>query len=121
MASETQQTVELQRSVRYGRLLIGGAILGGALGALITLFFPIPEGALYTMRQIAGFMLLIGAVIGLAIGGVLSLVLTAVAKRKRGTAVVDHVVAHEVPAATETPEAPEVPESESAQEVNDTK
>ncbi len=96
MASETQQTVELQRSVRYGRLLIGGAVLGGAIGSLITLFFPIAEGALYTMRQIAGFMLLIGAVVGLAAGGVLSLVLTAVVKRKHGTGVVEHVVAHEV-------------------------
>lgn len=92
MSHETQQVVQLQRSVRYGRLLIGGAVVGGAIGSLITLFFPIAEGALYTMGQIAGFMLLIGAIVGLTLGAVLALILTAVAKRKHGTGVVEQVI-----------------------------
>lgn len=90
MSSEIQQTVELQRSVRIGRLLIVGAIAGAIVGALLTTLFPVPEGALYTMGQIAGFMLLIGGVAGLAIGGVLALTLSAIAKRNRGTAVIEH-------------------------------
>ncbi|KAM9863472.1 hypothetical protein ACI1US_00629 [Leucobacter sp. BZR 635] len=92
MSTETQQTVELQRSVRIGRLLIVGAIVGGIVGALVTTLFPIPEGSLYTMGQIAGFTLLIGGVVGLTLGGVLALILSAVAKRKRGTAVLEHTV-----------------------------
>lgn len=91
MASETQQTVELQRSVRYGRLLIGGAIIGALLATLVTLLSPIPQKAMYTMAQISGFMLLIGGVVGLALGGVVALILTAVAKRRRGTGVLQHV------------------------------
>lgn len=90
MSSETQQTVELQRSVRIGRILIVGAIVGAVVGALVTTLFPVPGEALYTMGQIAGFMLLIGGVVGLALGGVLALILSAVAKRKRGTAVLEH-------------------------------
>lgn len=90
MSSETQQTVELQRSVRIGRILIVGAIVGAVVGALVTTLFPVPGEALYTMGQIAGFMLLIGGVVGLALGGLLALILSAVAKRKRGTAVLEH-------------------------------
>ncbi|GAA1326264.1 hypothetical protein ACFSWE_12875 [Leucobacter albus] len=90
MSSETQQTVELQRSVRIGRLLIVGAIIGAVVGGLVTTLFKVPEGALYTVGQIAGFMLLIGGAVGLTLGGVLALILSAVAKRKRGTAVIEH-------------------------------
>lgn len=90
MSSETQQSVELQRSVRIGRLLLVGAIAGAIIGALVTLMFKVPEGALYTVGQIAGFMLLIGGAVGLTLGGLLALILTAVAKRKRGTGVLQH-------------------------------
>lgn len=96
MTHETQATVELQRSVRYGRLLIGGAIVGAAIASLASLLFPIEEGALYSIGQIIGFMLLIGGAIGAGIGGVLSLVLSAVAKRKHGSAVVS--ITHETAA-----------------------
>lgn len=98
MVSEHQQVVELQRSVRYGRLLIGGAVVGGLIGALATTFFPIAEGSAYSLGQIAGFMLLVGAVVGLAIGGILSLVLTLVARRNRGTGVVSIGTGSDVPA-----------------------
>ncbi|MGO3146278.1 MAG: hypothetical protein ACTIJ6_01225 [Leucobacter sp.] len=106
MASEIQQTVELRRTVRYGRLLIVGAIVGAAIASLVTLLFPIAEGAMYTMGQIAGFMLLIGGIIGLAIGGVIALVLTSVAKRNQGTGVVSQVTESDIEAAPvqETPE-----------------
>lgn len=103
MSSENVQTVELRRSVRYGRLLIGGAVLGALVTSLITIFTPIPEGALYTLGQITGFMLLIGGVIGLAIGGLLALLLTLVARRQHGTG---SVVAVEEPIVTVVDEAP---------------
>ena len=107
MSSETQQSVELQRSVRIGRLLIVGAIVGAVAGALVTTFYPVPEGALYTMGQIAGFMLLIGGIVGLTLGGLLGLILSGVAKRQRGTAVLEHttVVGEGLPAAEAPVEA----------------
>lgn len=92
MSSETQQSVELQRSVRIGRLLIVGAIAGALVGALVTTFYKVPEGALYSLGQIAGFMLIIGGAVGLMLGGLLALILSAIAKRKRGTAVLEHTV-----------------------------
>ena len=88
MGNEQQQVVELQRSVRYGRLLIGCAVVGALIASLITIFFPVVDGKFYTLGQIAGFMLLVGGVIGLAVGGILSLILTIVARRNRGTGVV---------------------------------
>lgn len=110
MSSENVQTVELRRSVRYGRLLIGGAVLGALVASLITIFTPIPDGALYTLGQITGFMLLIGGVIGLAVGGLLALLLTLVARRQHGTG---SVVAVEEPIVTVVDEAPaEVPADE---------
>lgn len=103
MSSENQKTVELRRSVRYGRLLIGGAIVGGLIGSLLALTFPVPEGALYSVRQIAGFMLIIGGAVGLAISAVFALILSAVAKRKHGIGVVEQVFDEE-PAAEEVTE-----------------
>ena len=86
-AAETPREVSLQRSVRYGRILIVAALLGAVLGAVACLLFPIAEDAEYTMGQVVGFMVLIGGAIGLAVGGILSLVLGAVARRQRGTGV----------------------------------
>lgn len=103
MTHETQATVELQRSVRYGRLLIGGAVVGAAIASLGSLFFPVEEGALYSIGQIMGFMLLIGGAIGLALGGVLALILNLSAKRQRGTAVV--AIAHESEPVADQPAA----------------
>ncbi len=84
---ETRREVALQRSVRYGRILIGATVLGALIAALACLVFPIAEDAEYTMGQVVGFMVLIGGAVGLGIGGILSLILGLVAKRQRGTGV----------------------------------
>lgn len=85
--TRTEQQVELKRSVRYGRILIVAAIFGAIIAALITLMFPIPPNENYTMGQIVGFMLVVGAVAGLALGAILSLILGRVAKRTSGSGV----------------------------------
>ncbi|MBC9937452.1 MULTISPECIES: hypothetical protein [unclassified Leucobacter] len=87
VVAEQEVEVTIERSVRYGRILIGGAILGAALASLASVFFPIALEADYSMAQIMGFMLLIGAAIGLSLAGILSLILSAAAQRRRGTAV----------------------------------
>ena len=83
----TEREVTIQRSVRYGRILIAGVVLGAVIGMLASTLFPIEEDAEYTLGQVIGFMALIGAAIGLALAGVLSLILGAAAKRSRGTGV----------------------------------
>lgn len=88
-AQETrvEQQVELQRSVRYGRILIVFGLIGAVLSAMVTLMFPVGPEADYTMAQIVGFMIVVGAVVGLGVGAILSIVLTRVAKRHTGTGV----------------------------------
>lgn len=78
--------VELRRSVRYGRIIIGAVVLGIIAGAVISLFFPVLEGANYELGQVAGLMAVVGGAVGLVIGALLSLLLGAVAGRKRGAA-----------------------------------
>lgn len=79
-----EREVTLQRSVRYGRLLIGGAVLGAVIAAIASLLFPVEEGAEYTMAQAVGFFAVLGAAIGLCLGGAVALVLGLVARRQRG-------------------------------------
>lgn len=83
----SEQTVELQRSVRYGRVLIGAVVLGALILSLASLIMPLDPESEYSLGQIVGFMALIGAAIGLGVGAILSVVLTAVAKRKHGSGV----------------------------------
>lgn len=78
--------VELRRSVRYGRIIIGAVVLGIVVGAVVSLFFPVPEGANYELGQVAGLMAVVGGAIGLVVGALLSLLLGAIAGRKRGAA-----------------------------------
>lgn len=84
---EAEREVTLQRSVRVGRVVIGTAIAGALVAALLSLVFPVEEGAEYTLGEVTGFAALIGAAIGLGLGGLLVIVLGAVAKRQRGTGV----------------------------------
>lgn len=84
---EAEVEVTLQRSVRVGRVIVGTAIVCALIAALATLFFPVVAKADYTIAQVMGFSALIGAAIGLGIGGVLVLILNAAAKRRSGTGV----------------------------------
>ena len=87
VASEARvatREVTLERSVRYGRVIVGGAILGAVAAALFSVTLPITEGADYTVGQVAGLSAIVGGAIGLGLGGVFSLVLTGLARRRRG-------------------------------------
>jgi hypothetical protein len=87
-STESKMTVPVVRSVRYNRLLIVGLVIGAAVGALLALSFPVPEDAQYTLAQAVGLAAVICGAAGLAIGGLLGIILNLVAKRKRGSAVV---------------------------------
>ncbi|WP_024356479.1 hypothetical protein [Leucobacter chironomi] len=84
---ETEHEVVLQRTVRYGRVLIGGAVLGAIVAMLACLLFPVPEDAEYTMGQAVGISAIIGGAIGLGIAGLFSIVLGFLAKRGSGVGV----------------------------------
>ena len=83
---ETEQRVTIVRSVRFGRVIIGTAVLGIVIAVLLTLLFPVNE-AEYTLAQIVGFMALVGAAIGLAVGSALALFLNWIAGKQHGTAI----------------------------------
>lgn len=78
--------VGLQRSVRYGRILISGAVIGALVGVISSLLFPVAEGANYELGQAMGVALVFGGAIGLGIGSLFSLFLGILARRKRGAA-----------------------------------
>lgn len=86
-AVRTEVQVELRRTVRWGRLLAVGAIIGVVVAALLSLSFPVTEDADYTLAQVTGFMAVIGGALGLAVGGLLAIVLNQVAKRRHGRGV----------------------------------
>lgn len=82
-----EREVTLQRSVRYGRLLIGGLVVGVVVAVIASVLFPVSEGADYTLGQAAGFMALIGGAFGLGLGGLLGLILGFFARRSSGSGV----------------------------------
>lgn len=79
--------VSIVRTVRYGRVLIGAAVLGAVVLAIASLIVPADPEAEYTLAQVVGFMALIGAVLGLALGAVVSIILAASVKRRHGSGV----------------------------------
>jgi len=89
-APEQQEEVQLVRTVRYGRLLVAGAIVGAVIAGVVAMLLPVPDGATYELGQAVGVALIAGAIIGLALGGALALLLGLVAKRSRGAALAMH-------------------------------
>lgn len=83
---ESEQPVRVQRSVRFGRVIIGTAVLGALVATVLTLLFPVNE-AEYTLTQIVGFMALVGGTVGLAVGSILALILNRIAGKQQGTAI----------------------------------
>jgi len=81
-----EQSVRVVRSVRFGRVIVSGAVFGAVVAALLTLAFPVAS-ANYTLGQAVGFMALIGAGIGLALGSIFALVLNRAVTNRTGTAV----------------------------------
>ncbi len=84
----TEQRVTIQRSARYPRLMLAGAIVGLIVGGILTLLFPV--GKDYTLGQILGFMALVSATIGLALGALLALILDRAVRNRRGEGIALH-------------------------------
>lgn len=85
-----EERVTIERSVRFGRLIIGGGVIGAVVLMLVSAVFPVLPEAEYTLGQVVGLMALYGAVAGMLLGALLALLLAAVSRRSRGEAVVQH-------------------------------
>lgn len=90
------ESARVRRAPRYGVFLVGGALLGVLVAVILTFAFgggPIEPGApagdksdytglTYSTPQVLGFLALIFAPIGLAVGGVVALILDRVVGRR---------------------------------------
>lgn len=79
--------VGIERSVRFGRIIITGTVLGAVLLTVVSILFPVVQGADYTRWQAAGLSLVYGGAIGLTLSASLALLLAAIAKRNTGKAI----------------------------------
>jgi hypothetical protein len=91
---QTSDTVTVRRAPRYGRFITLGAILGAIAALILTFAFsgePTIEGELieFDKGQVFGFLLLICATIGVALGALVALLIDrSTARRARSVAVV---------------------------------
>lgn len=93
-------TVRVRRSPRYGVFLLLGAALGVVAAMVLTLAFQGTteaspnSGIQYSNMQVFGFVTLICAPIGVAIGGAVALILDRAVGRRTRPARVDHESVH---------------------------
>ncbi|MGR0318992.1 hypothetical protein [Agromyces sp. ZXT2-3] len=90
----SSDAVTVRRSPRYGSFLLLGAALGVLVALILT--FAFPENAQFDRGQVFGFLLLWCGAGGLALGGVVALVIDRVLAKRRGTAVAEHASTHYV-------------------------
>lgn len=84
--TRTEVEVGVVRSVRYGRLIVGGAVVCAVIAMLAALAIPVADDAEYSMGQVVGFVAVFGGAIGVGLGAILALLLARAAKRTRGSA-----------------------------------
>jgi hypothetical protein len=93
-------TVRVRRSPKYGVFLLLGAALGILVAMILTFAFdgsalPSPNTNVeYTQLQVFGFVALICIPIGVALGGVVALVLDRIVGRRTRSLRMDHETVH---------------------------
>ncbi len=80
MSAPDRRTVRLRRSPRIGVFLTLGVLVGVVVAVLIALLTP-ADGQ-YPTSQVLGFMVLICAPVGAAVGGLIAVALDAIASRR---------------------------------------
>lgn len=102
MSEQSESHIEsarLRRSPRYGVFLTLGVALG-LLTALILTYgvgtdaVSASTGVVYERPQVLGFLALIFGTVGLAVGGLVALVLDRVLARRTRTVRIDHQTVH---------------------------
>lgn len=85
-------TLTVRRSPRYFRFMLLGAIVGAILALVFTVTFP--ENGEFDRSQVFGFLLLAGVAVGVALGGLVALILDRVIGRTATTVVADRLGTH---------------------------
>jgi hypothetical protein len=97
----TSGTVTVRRAPRYGRFITLGAIVGAVAALILTFAFsgePTIEGELieFDKGQVFGFLLLICATIGVALGALVALLIDRSTARRARSVAVEHESTHRV-------------------------
>jgi MFS family permease len=87
----TQATVTVRRSPRYARFMLVGVIVFAILALILTYAFP--ESSEYGTAQVFGFLLLLGAAVGLGLGAIAALVADRLSRRRARTLIADRLYA----------------------------
>ncbi|MFF2372479.1 potassium transporter Trk [Agromyces sp. NPDC058110] len=96
----SSDTATVRRAPKYGRFMTLGASLGAVVALVLTLSFTpeqsefVPVG--FDGGQVFGFLLLICASIGLALGAIVALAFDRALARRTTSVGVEHEVAHRV-------------------------
>jgi hypothetical protein len=91
---ESEQSVRVRRTPRYGRfMLLGGAVFGVA-SFIATYSFP--QGSGYDRNTVFGLVLLGSVAVGVGLGALAAIVAAAATKHTERTVVADHIDVHPV-------------------------
>jgi uncharacterized membrane protein len=102
---QTEQ-VRVRRSPKILNFLLTGAVLGAVVALILT--FAFPNNSQYPASQVLGFLLVLGVVVGAALGAVAALLFERSSQRRAR----EVEAVREVTLAPPAPEAPPEPEPE---------
>ncbi|WP_235493213.1 hypothetical protein [Leifsonia sp. Leaf336] len=88
-ATVTEAAVRVQRSPRYFRFMITGAVVFAVVALILTYSFP--ENPTYDRGAVFGFLLAICATIGVALGALVALLIDRAATRRARTVQADRI------------------------------
>lgn len=85
----TEDAVRVQRSPRYFRFMLTGAILFAVVALILT--FAFPENPTYDRASVFGFLLAVCVTVGVALGAVIALLLDRAVTRRAHTVIADRI------------------------------
>lgn len=85
----TESAVRVQRSPRYFRFMITGAVVFAVIALILTYSFP--ENPTYSRGAVFGFLVAICATLGVALGALIALLIDRAATRRARTVQADRI------------------------------